>query len=123
MNNSYAANDKNYQKQCAETYMLYMMIGSYFSKTYCSNSLAEKRLYLYYKELPANRQTAEEERISRRFEKKYHDYLKQLENLHCEVHFSQKADKYIIYFRTGFDEIKVTVYPNSQYKTELYLYH
>ena len=104
------------KSQRENAYILYMMIGSYFRRCHCVSCGVEQNLYLYYQEMPMNRQTKAEEQVLRRFNRKFEEFSHCLEDLECKVHIRYVKDNYIIYFATGFEEIIVTVYPNGQYK-------
>lgn len=47
----------------ADTYIIYMMMGSYFNSCECDNSRMEKKLFLNYKDFSFNKQYTREERI------------------------------------------------------------
>lgn len=49
-------NDKRIKNQKAMDYIVYMMVGSYFSSTKCDSFMLEKRLFLYYKDTNVNTQ-------------------------------------------------------------------
>lgn len=55
--NMYKLNDK----QNALAYVIYMIVGSYFTKTKCISRYMERKLYLYYKEIGVNTQYIIEE--------------------------------------------------------------
>lgn len=49
-------------KRKAFDYCLYMLLASYFDKAVCKNKILENKLYLYYKELSADKQVDMEKR-------------------------------------------------------------
>ena len=53
---AYKFTEKTNSIQQQTAYVLYMMIGSYFNKSVCSNKLLETSLSLHYQELPVKRQ-------------------------------------------------------------------
>ena len=55
-------NDKMVKTQKAMDYIIYMMVGSYFTGTVCRSHMTEKRLFLFYKDISINTQYNLEEK-------------------------------------------------------------
>lgn len=92
---------KTFSKQFAVSYVVYMMVGSYFHSTECRNPLEEKRLFLHYAEMKTQTQIEEECKVIKALEKLNKDFLESLETLRCEVHFGRSGNYYVVDFQTG----------------------
>ncbi len=56
---------KNKETQMAFDYCVYMMLGSYFTKTTCSTPMLEKKLYLHYLQQKKEQQYHMEDQVIR----------------------------------------------------------
>ena len=98
-----AAKRKN--KENAREYILYMILSSYFAKTECKNRMLERKLYLYYQELPVSQQMEEEANVIRLLEEHYRDALEDWVGLKAAVHILTEEDRHVILCQTGFQYI------------------
>ena len=92
--------------QDATAYIVYMIIGSYYTKCKAKNMMKEKALYMHYKQLGPKNQIRIERNVERIFLR-----MRDIVNtdLAAEVAFSCYGDAYIVYFHTGFQNINVYV--------------
>lgn len=73
-------------KQFQLDYILYMMFSSYFKRTVCMTKATEEHLFLYYAEMPRQKQYELEDKVINAIER---DTLKELDSLNiCEVEVS-----------------------------------
>ncbi len=98
---SFASCEKGYSKQLAAGYIVGMMVGSYFHKSIFQNSYEEKHLYLHYAEMPRQKQYEQEAKILSIVEHMDTGFLKEIENLKCEIHCRREGEDYIVEFTTG----------------------
>ena len=86
----YKFNEKTNNKQQQTAYVLYMVVGSYFHKSICSNKVMEDRLYLHYREMPLRRQCDLEKQVIKNTEKELKDILPALAELNCRVYIQDR---------------------------------
>ena len=116
---AYKFTEKTNNKQQQTTYVLYMIISSYFHKSICNTKLLETTLFLHYKELAGNRQEKLEQRIIEASEKKLKDVLSVLSTMNCEVTIRYKDGNYCLDFETGFESVSAVVDRNGNYRIQL----
>ena len=101
----------NMAKQKALNYVMYMILGSYFTKAVCKSPIREKQLLLYYKDLKPNDQVDMENLCIRYIEKFKKAVPEEFWNQEMEVHFEGRlanvirlqSDKNIVYVRTEYN--------------------
>lgn len=91
------------------TYIVYMIVGSYFNKAKCRNLKTADRLYLFYAEMKESKQAAKEKKIITQAEATLKAYKNYLSAMNCEVLISCRDDKYVLDFITGFEQIHAEV--------------
>lgn len=107
--------EKEDTRQKENTYMLYMIIGSYFHKCRCKSRIMEEKLFLYYTEMNEKHQGDCEEKIIERVENNLDSRLSEFSEMNCEVSISQTAEQYRLVFYTGFEGVTVCVDGKGQY--------
>lgn len=112
---AFKSNDKKSTKQQENTYIVYMMLGSFFNKTICRTKYVEKVLYLYYKELSADKQVSRETDILKELDKHFEAHAELLETMECEVYFQKVGADYEVLFFADEVEIKVVVDSKGMY--------
>ena len=105
--------------QEAAAYAAYMIVGSYFNKEKCRNQLAVDRLYLYYKELGANKQEMMEACIIAQAGKVLKRYEDILSVMNCESKIRVENGRYLIDFLTGFEHVHTEV--DQRGKSEIWV--
>ena len=65
---AYKFTEKRNNIQEQTTYVLYMIVGSYFHKSICNSRTLETSLYLHYLEMPKSQQENLEKQVIRRSE-------------------------------------------------------
>ena len=113
---SYKFAEKTNNKQRQITYILFMIIGSYFHKSTCASKAMESSLFLHYKELSANRQEMLEERVIRDSERVLEKILPLLAEENCEISIRHKADTFLLMFETGFETVLAKVDKKGNYQ-------
>lgn len=113
---NFASSEKNYDRQKAVSYIIYMMGGSYFGKCRCANSRAARHLYLHYAEMPRSRQYDCEEKVLDMIEHMSPEFLEALGTLSCETFFCDVDGDCVIHFYTGgFESLQCTVRKNGTF--------
>lgn len=112
---AFKSNDKKSTKQQENAYIIYMMLGSYFDKTVCKTKHLEKILYLYYKELSADKQVARENEVMKELDKHFEEYAELLENAECEIYFQKVGENFEVLFFSDEAKIKVVVDNKGMY--------
>lgn len=113
---AFKSNDKKSTKQQENAYILYMMLGSFFDRTVCKTKHMEKVLYLYYKELSADKQVARENEVLKELDKHFADYTELMEIEECEVYFQKVGENYEVLFFAGELCIKAVVDNKGMYQ-------
>ncbi|MBQ7774660.1 MAG: hypothetical protein IJ379_06895 [Lachnospiraceae bacterium] len=90
--------EKKSRKQQENAYIVYMMLGSFFEKAVCKAKFLEKSLFLYYKDLSAEKQVKREEEILNDLEKQLAQYMDELKDNNCQVHIQYKDENYVLQF-------------------------
>lgn len=106
----------NLAKQKALDYIMYMILGSYFTKSVCKSPIREKQLLLYYKDLKPTEQVDLENLCIRYVEKFMKAVPEEFWEQEMEVHFDGRfaniirlqSDKNIVYVRTEYKGKKST---------------
>ncbi len=115
----YKINEKANNQQQQITYVLYMMIGSYFHKSICSNRVLETKLLLHYRDLPAKRQEELEEKVIANIEKELKEILPVLSGMNCKVFIRKQEGDYRMTFETGFEEVTAVVDSKGKYRIQV----
>lgn len=92
-------NEKKFDTQLAVGYIMYMMVGSYFSSS--KNVRDFKKLYLHYAEVPREKQYQYEEQVIQAVEELPPQFLQKISDLRCEANFTFRKGEIIVEFRTG----------------------
>ena len=100
-------------------YVVYMIVGSYFNRETCRNQFAADRLYLYYKELGANKQEMMEACIIAQAGKVLKRYEDILSVMNCESKIRVENGRYLIDFLTGFEHVHTEV--DQRGKSEIWV--
>ncbi len=106
----------NQAKQKALDYVMYMILGSYFTKSVCKSPFREKQLLLYYKDLRPTEQVDMENLCIRYVEKFKKAVPEDFWNQEMEVHFEGRltnfirwqSDRNILYVKTEYKGNKST---------------
>ena len=113
---AYKFTEKQDCRQQQITYALYMMGASCFEKSVCNTRRLETTLYLYYQDMPANRQEKLEERVISDIENKLKEYLPIFEKMQCQATIKKCKDEYHIQFETGFENLCIVVDKKGSYR-------
>lgn len=112
----YRFTEKPNNKQQQITYILLMIIGSYFHKSKCVAKAMETTLFLHYKELSENHQVNLEERVIRDTERVLKEFLPLFAETNCEISIRHKEDNFLLTFETGFETITAEVDKKGNYR-------
>lgn len=115
----YRFTEKRKTIQEAMAYVVYMIVGSYFNRETCRNQFAADRLYLYYKELGANKQEMMEACIIAQAGKVLKRYEDILSVMNCESKIRVENGRYLIDFLTGFEHVHTEV--DQRGKSEIWV--
>ena len=115
----YRFTEKRKTIQEAMAYVVYMIVGSYFNRETCRNQFAADRLYLYYKELGANKQEMMEACIIAQAGKVLKIYEDILSVMNCESKIRVENGRYLIDFLTGFEHVHTEV--DQRGKSEIWV--
>ena len=98
-------------KMQQNTYILYMMIGSYFKSCKCRNRVIERQLFLYYKDMPVGKQERAEEEILKKLDCILGMYEQEMSQTECIVKIRRdQEDRYCrLFFLTDTYELVVDV--------------
>lgn len=110
---------KKAEPQKENAYILYMMIGSLFAKTYCRTEVMEEKLYLSYVEMNRNTQETREKQVISAAENALGSIVCDLSDIQCEAYIVSRGDRFYLDFLTGFEEVHVEVDPKGGYIIEL----
>ena len=113
---AYKFTEKQDCRQQQITYALYMMGASCFRKSVCNTKRLETTLYLYYQDMPINRQEKLEEKVIADIEKNLQEYLPIFEDMQCQASIKKYKDEYHIQFETGFEKLCMVVDKNGRYR-------
>ena len=113
---AYKFTEKQDCRQQQMAYALYMMGASCFQKSVCNTKRLETTLYLYYQDMPANRQEKLEERVILDIENKLKEYLPLFEEMQCQASIKKYKDEYHIQFETGFEKLCMVVDKKGRYQ-------
>ena len=113
---AYKFTEKQDCRQQQMAYTLYMMGASCFQKSVCNTKRLETTLYLYYQDMPANRQEKLEERVILDIENKLREYLPLFEGMQCQSTIKKYKDEYHIQFETGFEKLCMVVDKKGHYR-------
>lgn len=80
------------------TYIVYMMLASYYQKCICISKNLENQLFLYYKEMPSVKQVKKEEFVIHKLEQYLKPCLGKMENCNAKVKIQRCQDCYKLYF-------------------------
>ena len=113
---AYRFTEKQDCRQQQITYALYMMGSSCFQKSVCNTRRLETTLYLYYQDMPVNRQEKLEEKLISDIENKLQNFLPVLEKMQCQASIKKYKDEYHIRFETGFENVCMVVDKKGCYR-------
>lgn len=97
------------------TYILYMIIGSYFRKCTCRTKFLEQSLFLYYKDMKENKQVKTEERIIHQMETQYTELVEKISGLDCEVTMVKTTELLKVRFSSVTVQVAVLVNKKGKY--------
>ena len=112
----YKFTEKINDKQKQTTYVLYMIISSYFHKSIFRNKVLETSLFLHYWDMSDKGQERLEEKVIRSSEKNLKEVAPALSRMNCEVSIRRKNGAYYLDFLTGFERVAAVVAPNGDYR-------
>ena len=111
------SNQKNYNRQMAEGYIMYMMAGSYFKDGKALGSCGS--LFLHYAEMPSQKQYQYEERVIKAMDHLDVDFLGKLSQLRCEVSYGWIDGQLVMLFGTGgFEGLCCRIKENGVFEVE-----
>lgn len=117
--NAYSKSEKGYNRQLATGYAVYMMCGSLFRESHCTNPCEESHLYLHYAGMPRQRQYDTEDEILLQLRQIREDWRLRLEELKCEVHFRREEDRYrILFFTGGFETVESVIEKDGSFQID-----
>lgn len=108
--------EKKNNKQLENAYILYMIFASYFHKCICRTQAAEKRLFMYYKEMASGKQDSMEIRAIEAADKVFAGWEDVMKVSDSEAYILQQGDKYIIHFRTGLEALSIEVDKKGKFR-------
>lgn len=117
---AYKFTEKTNNKQQQTTYVLYMIISSYFHKSICRTKVLETSLHLHYREMAGGRQEALEEKVIADTERELKKMLSVLEEMNCEVSIRREDGNYYLKFDTGFESVTAVVDGKGKYRIQLH---
>lgn len=106
---AYKFTEKRNNIQEQTTYVLYMIVSSYFHKSICNSRTLETSLYLHYLEMSKNQQENLEKQVIRKSEQDLGEVMSVLSQMNCEVVFTHRDNRYYLDFETGFETVSVVV--------------
>ena len=112
----YKFTGKSNNRQQQISYILLMIIGSYFHKSVCKTQTMETTLFLHYKELSESRQENLEDKVIRYTEKVLNNYLSLFAETNCEVSIYAKKECNVLVFETGFETVIAEVDQKGNYR-------
>lgn len=112
---AYKFTEKRNNIQEQTTYVLYMIVSSYFHKSICNSRTLETSLYLHCLEMPKSQQENLEKQVIRRSEQDLGEVMSVLSQMNCEVVFTHRDDRYYLDFETGFKTVSVVVNQMGHY--------
>lgn len=113
-------NEKKDTRQQESAYILYMILGSCFHKSFCRSHQLERQLLLYYKEMSRKEQENKEERIIKAVENFLGEKSGEFASFNCDVTLYRKDEDLFLAFDTGFEVLLARV--NRSGLFILYLY-
>lgn len=116
----YKFTGKSNNRQQQMSYILLMIIGSYFHKSVCKTQAMETTLFLHYKELSESRQENLEDKVIRNTEKVLKDYLSLFAETNCEIFINSKEESTILVFETGFETVIAEVDKRGNYQIRVH---
>lgn len=112
---AFEKSEKNYSRQLAVGYIVYMMAGSYFRQTGSRRNL--QNLYLHYAEMPRQKQYQYEERVIRAMDHLDRNFLQKIESLRFQVTGRFDQEDYLLDFSTGgFESLQCRVQKNGSFQ-------
>lgn len=107
--------EKNYSRQLAVGYIVFMMAGSYFCQSGSSRTL--QNLYLHYAEMPQQKQYQYEERVIRAMEQLDSKFLRRIAGLRFRVSGRFDQEDYLLNFSTGgFESLQCRIQKNGTFR-------
>ena len=101
-------------KQMANAYILYMIVGSLFAKARMINSLMEGNLRNQYRELAEAKQEQQEAYIENKLKQFAGDYIAVFHQMKSDIYVKKQDGYYFFWFRTGFEEMIAAVDGNGR---------
>ena len=105
-------------EQAAVAYIIYMMVGSYFSKCSAASRTKENNLFMYYKSFSCKKQCGYEREVDADFRKQFAKILSTLRKMHCVVYFQEEQILRVLFW-TGFETIEAFVDEEGSYWFEM----
>lgn len=106
---------KSYGRQKAVAYIIYMMAGSYFASG-TSNSRF-RNLYLYYAEMPKEKQYESERHVIDSVEKLGAEFLQKISALRCRAVCRRSGEELRMEFHTGgFGGLRFQIERNGNFR-------
>lgn len=106
---AYKFTEKTSNIQQQTTYVLYMILSSYFHKSICNTKVLETSLRLHYREMTGGRQEKLEQQVITEVERKLNNLLPLFAEMNCEVSIHRKEGNYYLEFETGFESVSAVV--------------
>ena len=111
--------EKQDNRQLENTYIYYMIFSSYFHKCVCRTTSMERKLLLYYKEMPVSRQESMEGKAIADADSALGQWKSLLEISDCVSYITRRDKNLIVRFLTGFEEIILEVDPKGKVEAEV----
>lgn len=111
--------EKQDNRQLENAYIYYMIFASYFHKCVCRTGSMERKLFLYYKEMPTSKQESVEGKAIDAAEKTLGQWQSLLEISDCVSYISRRAELVVLHFLTGFEEVIIEVDAKGKAKAEV----
>ena len=101
--------EKHKATQEEMAYIAYMIVGSYFHKEVCRNSVMPNRLFLYYTDMSEKAQETKERIMISEADRELRVVEDDLAVMNCESVIRFVDGKYVLDFFTGFESVHVEV--------------
>ena len=112
---AYKFTEKRNDIQKQTTYILYMILGSYFRKCNFKKKRLEETLMLYYKEMQQKKQIELEEKVIQKAEAILSGSLETIATRDCEADIYRDGPNYCLVFKTKFERVIASVGPTGRY--------
>ena len=112
---TFTSTERNYNRQYAAAYVVYMMAGSCFAR--CRSLRVFCNWYLHYAEMPRQQQYQCESQVIRATERMTCCFLEKIAALHCEVSCRHEGDDLCLDFCTGgFEGLHCLIHPDGTFQ-------